>query len=151
MYVSLLHGYDVFTSRVHIVCTAYGWVCSCSTHTTHNTLTALTPVHLWCMTIEVTFLVCMSCVGKVHAPMSVWSPYDLDVPHNTCTHSMCRVCTHRCLCCGQYVFIGQLHATGQRSWHNAPWLTQVRGVCTPHCSVHATCFNHEDQVPMGHC
>ena len=98
--VCVTAGYDVFTSvstRVHIVCTAYGWVWSCSTHTAHNTLIALTSAHLWCVSKEVTFLVRMSCAGKVHTPMSVWSPHHMDVPHNT------HLCVHTAHSCAQYV------------------------------------------------
>ena len=68
-------------------------------------LTALTSVHQWCVSTVETFLVCMSCAGKVHTPMSVWSPHHMDVPHNThlCVqlrihvHSMCRVHIGACV------------------------------------------------------
>ena len=145
-------GYDVFTSvstRVHIVCTAYGWVSSCSAHTAHNTLTALTSAHLWCVSTVETYLVCMSCAGKVHTPRSVWSPHYTDVPssqhtpmcpHCTFIHSMCRV------------HIGACVVDSYVQWDKDP-NTMVSGSHSsevPHCSVHATCFNHEDQVPMSH-
>ena len=133
------------------MCPAYRWVWSCSTHTAHNTLTALTSAHLWCVsTVEM----CMSSAGKVHTPMSVWSPHLMDVPHNThlCVHTAHSCAqyvsiTHRCLCCGQL--------DSYMQWNKDPntmlsGSQHFRGVCTPHCSVHATCFNHEDQVPMSH-
>ena len=144
-------GYNVFTSvstQVHIMCTAYGWVWSCSTLTAHNTLTALTSVHLWCVSTVETFLVCMSCAGKVHTPMSVWSPHHMDVPHNTHLQCMCPHCAFMCRVRIGACVVGNWSATCNRT----KILTQcsVAHTGTPHCSVHATCFNHEDQVPMGH-
>ena len=66
--------HSVHSVRVGVLCCA---------RTAHNTLTALTSAHLWCVSTVVTCRVGMSCAGKVHTPMSVWSPHHMDVPHST--------------------------------------------------------------------
>ena len=88
-------------TRVHIVCTAYGWVCSCSTHTAHNTLTALISAHLRCVSTVETYLVCMSrcaCPGTHTHVCVVTTPHGCTSQHTP----MCPHCAFMCTVCVEY-------------------------------------------------
>ena len=141
------------------MCTAYGWVWSCSVHTVHNTLTALTSAHLWCVSTVETHLVCMSCAGKVHTPMSVWSPHHMDflTTHTYVftlhihVYSMCRVHIGACVvgnwtatCNGTKILTQWSVAhTGQRCLHTPlsmphASITKTRSPCaTADISLHS--------------
>ena len=92
------------------MCTAYGWVCSCSTLTAHNTLTALTSVHLWCVSTVDISDVHFLCWKGAHTLVCV-----VTTPHRcTSQHTpMCPHCTFMCTVCIELAHTGKrcLHTT----------------------------------------
>ena len=155
-------GYHVFTSvitQVHIVCTALVGVLTYSIHTARN------KTHCFNVNTSVACEYSGQISGvrvlcwKVHTSMSVCSPRDMDVPHNT--HLRVRTTTHiHYVCCVQRYGVCPLvtycilnNGTKILYYHYARRLrhsSRVRGDCTPHCSVHAASSHHKDQVPKDH-
>ena len=116
-----------------------------------NKLTSLTSAHLWCVSTVETFLVCMSSAGKVHTPMSVWSPHHMDdlTTHTYVStlcihvHSMCRVHIGACV-------VGSWTAT----CNGTKILTQCSVAHTGQRCLHTTllcpCHMHQSRRPGPH-
>ena len=134
------------------MCTAYGWVGSCSTHTAHNTLTALTSAHLWCVSTVETCLVCMSCAGKVHTPMHVCV---VTTPHGcTSQHTpMCIHCTFMCTVCVVHIgacVVGNWTATRNETKIVTQYSVAHTGQGCLHTTLLCPCPKSPSQRPGPH-